>query len=594
MKYFKIRPNARMIHLSVFVILSILFTVNSTRRLQFTISAENEEILTPTTPEWFINIQNLLEKPVSQTQRGLEHIKSVLTSKGTKLTPENWNFIKDGISKGDARSVIKVIIESTPGLNNDTPTNLEKLVNNSSDNKSPLDLFKELINFLSTESAKTSEGINKIRQMLDSMKNYIPDNKWSEVKEMIQSGKVSQDKTTKERVIHILRDYLPLKSETGPSVSLKIKNKKCGAKFYSKLRELLNAKNAKTKEGLKMIKFYLDSYFKISDDSWKAISNSIMDGTLQNVDNIKENKKTNTPQITRVWTAPKKEVDKLANQLKANKDDQFKGVPNKLVAKSNKGDEFKGVPDKLVAKSKSDKEKEFDRPTLKASKPYLWVKKEVPSTALTETKKLIAIKHDQLTAPDRLVAISQTDRNLQGPDRLISVDKVAKQTSDIALFENIPDRLVSKSKYEKSDSSKENTSTDKPYKWVKKELSIATSAHYENIPDRIVSIQKDYNKEATDPFKDIPDRLVSQQTKQEQEELTASDRLVAKSTKKDYIWIKKAQPVNEDEPGNKKYIWVRKDKNSSEKSDTTDSDCNSELNFTIATRDRLIANLRKN
>jgi hypothetical protein len=255
------------------------------------IKPAEKKIIQP--PKWYANLLNFLKKPKAGTKKGIEEVKETLKKHKFSAKPEVWKDIKKAIVTGNIlkpevkNKIDKKIKESVKTLKNvgrEKPKFIEKIEKK-----------------LKSPEAKTRKGLEDIKKTLVKNNYNLKDNVWKKIENKIKTGQV-KGKEAFKKVMNKIQENLPKfkkpeKIKQDNFLILKVQpGKKCGNKFFRKLKKLLNEKDAKTESGLKKIKEYLNSHFETDEGMWERIKTNIINGTLSTedgventVDKIKEN-----------------------------------------------------------------------------------------------------------------------------------------------------------------------------------------------------------------------------------------------------------------------------------------------------------------
>ena len=229
-------------------------------------------------PKWFTNIEKILNRPIIKTDKGLNYIKKVLQNRGFQMTPKRWQTITTKVKNGDTKAIIKIIKNHTPSIS---------MIQKKLDTRNPKPKwFQALIKVIRHPRATTDKGLRVIKEVLRKHNFQFTPKIWDHIKTQIKEGNVLHTPSAFRKIIATIKKNTPSlnknKKKKTRGVYLNLDgNKKCGRKFFRKLRKLLKSKESKNAEGLQKIKKFLNNHFEVNSNIWNKIEGSIKDGTLK-------------------------------------------------------------------------------------------------------------------------------------------------------------------------------------------------------------------------------------------------------------------------------------------------------------------------
>jgi len=275
-------------------------------------------------PAWFRAIKKIVTKPIAKTKKGLTYIRNVLTVNKFKFTPKRWKGLKKNIISGKFKKVISSIKKNTPALRK-----IIQARKNVKKGKKVPKWFSQFKIALRHPKSRSDKGLKIIKNVLRKNGFHFTPQRWNKIKTSIQSGKVLFTPKTFRKIVKLIKNNTPSlggrKRSFRRGVYLNVEpGKKCGKKFFKKLKKLLKRKNSKTKKGLRKIKNFLKNHFEMSPEIWQRIKESIINGTLRTA----RGRKVVTRSIKKV--IPKKNLAKRKAISKKNKPFRTSGAKRRL------------------------------------------------------------------------------------------------------------------------------------------------------------------------------------------------------------------------------------------------------------------------
>lgn len=229
-------------------------------------------------PRWFNKLKISLRKPTSKTPKGLNRIRNVLIRNKYKITPKKWKAIEKSIVSGKIKSVVKNIKKNTPSIRKLILSHKKKKlhfkVRNSKKKINLPSWYKKIIKSLRKPSAKSPDGLKKIKKVL-TINNYkFTPKKWKNLKKLIQTGKIKS-------VIKKIKINTPTLRKLFKN-NKKTKGEKNDPKWFIQFKKSIKHPKARTIKGLKIIRIVLRKKgFEFTPRRWNHIKRQIKSGYVQ-------------------------------------------------------------------------------------------------------------------------------------------------------------------------------------------------------------------------------------------------------------------------------------------------------------------------